>query len=65
MNPEQVSTEQVREAFNRTFVDGSWGVWVGKPNEYLEGEVPQALIDAGRGDRVLALLDALAEGVFL
>ncbi len=65
MTVEQVTAEQIREAFNRTFVDGSWGVWVSKPNEYLDGEAPQALIDAGRGDQVLALLDALAEGVFL
>lgn len=62
---ELVTTEQVRQAFNRTFVDGAWCVWANKPNEYLDGEAPHTLIAAGRGDRVLALLDALAEGVFL
>lgn len=47
------------EVFKPEYVDQ----WLATRNDMLDGYSPAWLIGNGQGDRVAALLDALAEGV--
>lgn len=51
------------EAMAEVYRPEGVALWRKAPNPMLDGEVPDDLIARGEGDRVVALCEALAEGV--
>lgn len=58
-------SELVRRRLATVLKPAAIDPWLNAPNELLEGAAPLALIRAGGLPRVLALIEALAEGVFV
>lgn len=61
-----VTMDDVRFAAQALFVSpGDVEFWISAPNKLLDSWSPAELIEKGEGDRVLALLDAIAVGAIL
>jgi hypothetical protein len=56
---------RVRVALAELYLPEGVEIWLKAPNKLLAGEVPLDLIWTGDVDRVLALIDALADGVVM
>ena len=53
----------VREELAKVIREEDIEQWLRQPNRMLESETPMHLIENGNADKVLSLIDALAEGV--
>lgn len=55
----------VREALQRVLTPEAAREWLATANPMLDDRKPSALLAAGRGAEVVALIDQTGEGVFL
>lgn len=54
----------IRAVFDTVYQPDQWVPWLTTPAPVFGGSTAEALIESGRGDEVLAALDALASGTF-
>jgi hypothetical protein len=60
-----MAPEDIVERLSGIYTPEEARLWFNAPQKVLSGEVPAALIQAGRTDDVLAVIDQLREGVFV
>ena len=65
MTPADSPETRVRESAARVFTPEGVEVFMVGANKLLNGQRPVDLIEQGEADQVLAVLDVMAEGVFL
>jgi hypothetical protein len=56
---------QIRERLKAYYDADDIELWIALPQELLKFDAPRELIDAGRGDEVLRLIDQLDACVYL
>jgi hypothetical protein len=59
-----VTLDEVRGALGELYEPAEAEAWLMLPNDALDGEVPFALIAAGRGDEVLRIVRAILDGTY-
>jgi hypothetical protein len=60
-----VTIDDVTAAAGEVYYPEGVAIWLDAPNRLLRNTTPRQLVDEGRGDQVLALIEALADGAFL
>lgn len=65
MNEQTPDRQRVLDACAQVYRPEGVVIWMRSPNQLLGNESPDALIERGETDRVLALIEGLAEGVIL
>jgi hypothetical protein len=59
-----VTIEQVAEAVSEVYKPEGVTIWLDAPNKWLHNATPRQYVEAGDGDKVLALIEMLTTGSF-